>query len=83
MLLVPIPGSRIHATCSGRIGQRIDTHCRDTDQEHRDIGQFFGAARPSWRHVPRPDAYDRPVWVSNRDPARHPEKTPEILAKLP
>ena len=43
---------------SGHIDQRIEMGCGDTDHEHRDIGQFSGAARLTWRHVPRPDAYD-------------------------
>jgi len=45
--------------CAGHIDKRIETRCGDTDQEHCDIGQISGAARPAWRHVPRPDAYAR------------------------
>ena len=41
----------------GHIDQRIETRYGDTDQKHRDIDQFSGAARTAWRHVPRPDPY--------------------------
>ena len=41
----------------GHIDQRIETRYGDTDQEHRDIDQLSGLARPARRHVPRPDPY--------------------------
>jgi hypothetical protein len=33
-----------------------------TDQERHCLGQSCGAARPAWRHVPRPDGYPAIMW---------------------
>jgi hypothetical protein len=41
--------SRRSVRRGGHIDQRIEKRCGDTDQEHRDIGQFSGAARLTWR----------------------------------